>query len=49
LCKYMYRPSTSPYASPLVTASKATTPFIRFCGDYTWLNPYLIVPQAYIP
>ena len=49
LCKYMYRPSTSPYASPLVTASKATAPFIRFCGDYTWLNPYLIVPQAYLP
>jgi len=46
---YNYTPSKSPWASPLVTASKATTPFIRFCGDYQWLNPHLVMPQAYIP
>ena len=45
----MYRPSVSPWASPLVIAPKATKPFIRFCGDYRWLNEYVILPQAYIP
>ena len=49
LTKYMYRPSVSPWASPLVIAPKATKPFIRFCGDYRWLNEYVILPQAYIP
>jgi len=49
LTKYMYKPSVSPWASPLVIAPKATKPFIRFCGDYRWLNPYVIMPQAYIP
>ena len=49
LCKYNYQPSISPWASPLVTASKATPPFVRFCGDYQWLNPHLVMPQAYIP
>ena len=33
LHQYMYRDSTSPIASPLVIAPKATKPFIRFCGD----------------
>jgi hypothetical protein len=36
LCKYNYQPSTSPWASPLVTASKNTPPFVRFCGDYSF-------------
>ena len=49
LCKYIYRASTSPYASPLVVASKNTKPFIRFCGDYRWLNMHVQSPQAYIP
>jgi len=49
LCKYNYQPSTSPWASPLVTASKNTPPFVRFCGDYRWVNPHLVLPQAYIP
>ena len=49
LKKYMYKDSTSPWASPLVIAPKATTPFIRFCGDYRWLNQLVILPQAYIP
>ena len=38
LCEYMYEPSTSPYCSPLVVASKATEPFIRCCGDYVEYN-----------
>ena len=41
LTGYMYRHSTSPWASPLVIAPKATKPFIRFCGDYRWLNAYV--------
>ena len=45
----MYRHSTSPWASPLVIAPKATKPFIRFCGDYRWLNAYVLKTQAYIP
>ena len=49
LCKYIYRASTSPYASPLVVASKNTKPFIRFCGDYRWVNMHVQSPQAYIP
>jgi len=49
LTAYMYRHSTSPWASPLVIAPKATKPFIRFCGDYRWLNSYVLKTQAYIP
>ena len=49
LCAYTYRESTSPWASPLVTASKVTAPFVRFCGDYVWLNNHVVMPQAYIP
>ena len=49
LTQYMYKDSTSPWASPLVIAPKATAPFIRFCGDYRWLNQQMILPQAYIP
>ena len=47
--KYMYTESVSPWASPLVIAPKATAPFIRFCGDYRWLNEMVVLPQAYIP
>ena len=39
LTGYMYRHSTSPWASPLVIAPKATKPFIRFYGDKVLL-PY---------
>ena len=49
LMKYMYMESVSPWASPLVIAPKATAPFIRFCGDYRWLNEMVVLPQAYIP
>jgi hypothetical protein len=46
---YMYVDSTSPWASPLVVAPKATAPFIRMCGDYRWVNEHILLPQAYIP
>ena len=36
---YFHEISTSPIASPLVVASKATAPFIRLCGDYRPVNP----------
>ena len=53
LCKYFYEvdPSrcTSSIASPLVIAPKATTPFIRFCGDYRRVNEYISIPQTPIP
>ena len=49
LMKYMYKESVSPWASPLVIAPKATAPFIRFCGDYRWVNEMVVLPQAYIP
>ena len=50
LCQYMYnRQSSSPWASPLVIAPKATKPYIRFCGDYRWVNDWIVMPQQYIP
>jgi hypothetical protein len=49
LCKYMYVPSTSPIASPLVIAPKPTPPYVRFCGDYVFLNKFIIFMQMYIP
>jgi hypothetical protein len=42
-------PSTSPVASCLVVAPKATTPYIRLCGDYRLINQHVEMPQAYIP
>jgi hypothetical protein len=49
LQKYFYAPSTSPIASPLVIAPKATAPFIRYCGDYREVNKYISIPQEPIP
>ena len=50
LCKYMFNVECrSPWASPLVIAYKATPPYVRYCGDYRWLNAYLVCPQQYIP
>lgn len=46
---YFYDKSTSPIASPLVIAPKATAPFIRLCGDYRPINPYVSIPQEPIP
>jgi hypothetical protein len=46
---YFYEVSTSPIACPLVIAPKATAPFIRLCGDYRPINPYISIPQEPIP
>jgi RNase H-like domain found in reverse transcriptase/Chromo (CHRromatin Organisation MOdifier) domain len=46
---YFYEPSTSPIACPLVVAPKATAPFIRLCGDYRPINPFIAIPQEPIP
>ena len=46
---YFYEPSTSSIACPLVIAPKATTPFIRLCGDYRPINPFISIPQEPIP
>lgn len=49
LRKYFYTESDSPIASPLVIAPKATEPFIRFCGDYQYVNQFIEIPQEPIP
>ena len=49
MCQYMYVDSDSPVASPLVVAPKATSPFIRICGDYVWVNQYIVAGNYYIP
>jgi len=41
LTKYMYVPSQSPIASPLVVAPKDSAPYIRLCGDYRDVNRYI--------
>ena len=46
---YFFVESASSVASPLVIAPKATTPYIRFCGDYREVNKYLKIPQEPIP
>ena len=46
---YFYEPSTSSIACPLVIAPKATAPFIRLCGDYRPINPFISIPQEPIP
>ena len=46
---YFYKPSRSPWASPLVIAPKATKPFIRFCGDYVTINKYIPTGHFFIP
>jgi hypothetical protein len=47
--KYLYNPSNSSIASPVVVAKKKTHPFIRLCGDYKKVNKYLRVPKYPIP
>lgn len=49
LSKYFYVPSDSAIASCLVIAPKATAPYIRFCGDYVWVNQYLVNSVRPIP
>ena len=49
LCKYMYTPSKSPIVSPMVPAEKKTPPYVRLCGDYRWVNKYLLLEHAHMP
>jgi hypothetical protein len=49
LTKYMYTPSNSPIASPLVIAPKSTAPYIRFCGDYVFINGFIYLGNHPIP
>lgn len=49
LMNYFYRWSTSPIASCLVIAPKATPPFIRFCGDYVDINKWIDIGHYPIP
>ena len=46
---YFYVPSDSSIASCLVIAPKATSPFIRLCGDYVTINKYTSTGHYYIP
>jgi phospholipid-translocating ATPase len=46
---HFYALSDSPIAAALVVAPKNTEPFIRLCGDYRPQNPYIDIPQEYIP
>ena len=49
MLSYMYEPSKSPIASCLVIADKATSPFIRICGDYVRVNKYVVTGHYPIP
>jgi hypothetical protein len=49
LMGYFYCESSSPVSSCLVIAPKATAPFIRFCGDYVFLNKYIKTGHYPIP
>ena len=49
LRKYFWVPSTSPIASCLVIAPKATKPFIRFCGDHREVNKWVKTGHYPIP
>lgn len=49
LCGYLFIPSKSSIVSPIVVAYKATFPFIRVCGDFTWINKYIVMPIVPIP
>jgi hypothetical protein len=46
---YFYRDSTSSIASCIVVAPKATPPYVRICGDYTPINPYIETGHYPIP
>ena len=44
LQSYLWVPSNSNIASPLVVAPKATDPFIRMCIDLTYMNKFMKLP-----
>ncbi|MFN9911044.1 MAG: hypothetical protein ACK53L_00585, partial [Pirellulaceae bacterium] len=49
LLTYFYEPSFSSITSPIVVAPKATSPFVRICGDYRQINKLLKVFNYPIP
>ena len=49
LSKYMYVTSNSSVTSPLVIAPKPTPPYVRFCGDYVYVNKFVNHIQHFIP
>jgi len=49
LLTYFYEPSNSSITSPIVVAPKATSPFVRVCGDYRLINKLLKVFNFPIP
>lgn len=49
LMEHFYVPSQSEVTSNLVVAPKATDPFVRICGDYPWLKPYIETGHYPIP
>eukprot|EP01034_Spumella_vulgaris_P022119 gene22119-28222_t len=46
LLKYHLRDSDSEVASSLVVAPKATSPFIRFCGNYVEINKWIEIDMV---
>lgn len=49
LLTYFYEPSNSSITSPIVIAPKATSPFVRICGDYRLINDLLKIFNFPIP
>ena len=49
LLTYFYEPSNSSITSPIVIAPKATSPFVRICGDYRLINKLLKIFNFPIP
>ena len=46
---YFLVPSTSPVASNITVASKATPPYVRICGDFRIINKYIITNHGPLP
>ena len=49
LLTYFLVPSTSPVASNITVASKATPPYVRICGDFRIINKYIITNHGPLP
>jgi len=46
---YFLIPSTSPVASNITVASKATPPYVRICGDFWIVNKYIKTNHGPLP
>ena len=49
LLTYFLVPSTSPVASNIMVASKATPTYVRICGDFRIINKYIITNHGPLP